>query len=105
MGRTAIQSNGIYQIVPTNGGTVQIPDMPNSEICVMLKPAGLLLALTLVNPPNPQPGQIINIISSQAITVVTHQGGTILDGISALVANIGMRYAYNSNTDKWSKMA
>ena len=105
MARTpTLQNNTLYS-APLTGATVAIPSFNSAEMNVTIDPAGLLAALTITFPTTGLiDGQIINISSSQAVTTVTHTGGTILGALTTLAANGVARYAWSATGNKWFKL-
>ncbi len=73
---------------PTTGQTVVMTDSA-VDGTLYLTPAGALLALTVTFPTNANSvlGQIRRIASTQAVTTLTLDGATILNPLTAIVAN------------------
>lgn len=87
---------------PTSGQTVTITGRRNRA--VLINPAGTLAALTITLPANPSNGQIIRILSTQIITTLTLNGGTIQGPQTTLAANEGGVYEYHSSLSKWFRV-
>lgn len=68
----------IFVNSPASGATVALPNapQPQAKLYAYLQPAGALASLTLVMPPNPQDGDVLNLLSSKAVTTLTMQPAT-----------------------------
>lgn len=71
---------------PTTGTTLTIAQY-RLPILVALSPAGTLASLTITLPPLPYAGQQISISTTQALTSLTINGGTVIGNITTLAAN------------------
>lgn len=90
---------------PTTGATVAIQNA-NSDIRLLLNPASTISALTVIMPSQPFDGQIINICSSQLITVLTiNSSATILGTISSIGVNAFAGWVYNITNNNWYKIS
>lgn len=72
---------------PVAGATVQLP---KGTMDVYLTPAGTLATLTIKMPSSPNPGQVVSILSSAAVTALTVQnyaGVAVAGAPTSLVAN------------------
>lgn len=78
----------VQTVVPVNGATVSMTD-DDKDGTLHLKPAGALLTLTINVPSNANSrlGQKRCISTTQTITTLTLNGGTLLNGISTINAN------------------
>jgi len=77
----------IVQIAtPTTGQTVAIQST-TSDITLWCKPAGTLATLTIAFPSSPRVGQIVRIGSTNIVTALTLNGGTIINTLTSFVAN------------------
>jgi hypothetical protein len=58
---------------PTSGASIQLPNapQPQAKLYAYLQPAAALAALTLQMPPSPLDGDVLNLLSSKAITSLT----------------------------------
>ena len=90
-----IANTGVYDIrttsssnAPVNGDTIQMDDR---VMDLILEPAAGIAGLTVKLPLNPVKGEPVYISTTQAITTLTVQGGTV-HGVTATVKNgsIGM---------------
>jgi hypothetical protein len=72
-------------LAPLTGTTIVLPKGTED---VYLNPAGTLAALTIKLPPNPLPGVVVSIASSQTITALTVQtfGGAAVAGAPTTLA-------------------
>lgn len=84
--------------VPTTGQTVV---MASNIGRLVLNPAGLLATLTLTVPPLPTNGQKVSISSTQAITAITINGGTIVGTITTLAIGGFADFVFSSDTASW----
>lgn len=68
-----VQQGIVFANSPASGATVALPNapQPQAKLYCYLQPAAALAALTLVMPPAPIDGDILNILSSKAITALT----------------------------------
>ena len=90
------------RFTPTTGQTVTV--LPTDcETSVLIEPAGTLATLTIAFPAGSTDGVIINVMSSQILTVVTHTtaSGSILGNLITLGALGKARYAWNASQSKW----
>ena len=90
---------------PTTGQTVTIANS-NVDTRLVLNPAGLISALTIVMPTTPFDGQLIHICSSQIITVITMTSGvTIFSALSTFgSANSFAGWVYDSANTSWFRI-
>lgn len=67
------QQGIIFVNSPASGATVALPNapQPQAKLYCYLQPAAALAALTLVMPPAPIDGDILNILSSKTVTALT----------------------------------
>lgn len=91
--------NSKQSFVPTTGQTVTIADS-DGDVYIIIKPAGLLAALTLAMPTNPRDGQCFTICCSQVITSLTMTSSqTINAALTTLAAVNGYAtYVYDAAT-------
>lgn len=82
---------------PTTGGTVVLI---NNQFNI-INPAGTLIALTVTLPSSPANNDIVNIKYTQAVTTVTYNGGTVVDGITSPVAGGLVILTYDSGSNSW----
>ena len=89
---------------PTTGATVALPNaaQPQAKLYCYLQPAAALAALTLVMPPSPLDGDVLNLLSSKAITLLTltptFQGApTTL----AATASGALAFTYSAQLGNW----
>ncbi len=88
----------IQYAVPTAGQTVAVS--PTTDILV-IEPAGLLATLTVNLPGGVSDGKRIGITCTQVVTTLTFGGGTIINGIAAFAAGIGVEYVYRGSNAQW----
>lgn len=86
---------------PATGFTIS----PGSRITkVILRPAGGLASGTLNMPEAPDDGQVLVLVSTQAVAALTQQslsGVTIVGALTALVANVPGIWSYCSADQTW----
>lgn len=87
---------------PTTGQTVTVNS--NGYVKLVINPAGSLLALTITLPASPTDGDIVTIGTSQAVTTLTMNGGTIVGGLATLSIASFATYVYNSDSTTWYRM-
>lgn len=87
--------------VPETGATVV---MRADTQALLLKPAGTLLTLTITVPTTPIDGQEISISSTQALTTLTVNGGTMEQSLTSLAANGFFGFIYNVTTSTWFRI-
>lgn len=90
-------TNAVQYSVPTTGQTV----VSNGSGVLFLNPAGLLVSLTVTVPSAPVDGQSFEVASSQAITTLTMNGGTIKGALTTFVLNGWARWRYSSSAAAW----
>ncbi len=93
----------IQYATPTTGTTVTVNAFDGPELVVFLEPAGLLATLTITLP-SVNDGQSVVVSTSQAITALTLNGGTILGGLTTLAANGFGRWAFSATSTKWFRL-
>lgn len=89
-------------VTPTTGSTITVNS--NGFVKLVINPAGSLLALTVTLPASPTDGDIVTIGTSQAVTTLTMNGGTIVGGLSTLSIASFATYVYNSDSTTWYRM-
>jgi hypothetical protein len=82
---------------PTTGSTVVADGSPE----LVLNPAGALVALTVTFPSGPVNGQQFTVSSTQSITTLTLNGGTILGPITTIATNGYAGWVYSSGASAW----
>lgn len=97
--------NSKYSIsVPTTGFSITVPD---GVTYLLLNPAGLLLAGTVITPANPVDGQVLVIASTQAITgivVTANTGQTVKNGNLGLTGGGGIRFLFTAAGSVWYRL-
>lgn len=89
---------------PGNGQTISIPAFDDSVMCVFIRPATLLAALTIAFPTGCQNGQAIRAFFSNVVTVLscTYPGGVgVIGGATTALATKSIVASYNAATDQW----
>lgn len=88
----------VQYAVPTTGQTVVIA---GGTTALLVDPAGTLAGLTITLPSAPVNGQEVYIASSQIITALTVNGGTIVGTLTTLGAAGFALFVYSANASKW----
>lgn len=93
--------NELQKFVPVNAGAGTIADSSATVINVNLNPAGVIAAYTFNLPTLPRDGQVFDIATTNAITVLTlgTGGHTVVGNIATLAALGKFRYQYELATD------
>jgi len=85
---------------------------PNTSVTTSITASTLLVyngatvgTANIVLPTGPVDGQIVNIVSQPAITVMTITAGaiTVNGGATSMTANTGIAYMYSATTTDWHK--
>lgn len=87
------------EVAPITGSTVNVNT--NGNVVLLINPAGSLLALTIAFPASPTTGDRIEVSSSQAVTTVTMNGGTIIGAIASFVIGSKATYVYGGSAASW----
>jgi hypothetical protein len=93
----------IQRFTPTTGQTVT-PANSNANIVMIIKPAGLLAALTIAFPSAPFDGQRIIATATQIITILTLSGGTIINPLTSLALNGYFSFIYIAADNAWYRI-
>lgn len=99
----APQKFSTYYTVPTLGQTVVVPTFDGPNMRVLLDPAGTLATLT-VTLPSATDGQSVAIMTSQALTLLTLNGGTIINTVTTLALGNSAEYIYSVSSNKWFRL-
>ncbi len=89
----------VQYTTPTTGSTVTVNT--NGHVRLLLNPAGSLLALTVTLPSSPSDGDIVQLCSSQIVTGLTMNGGTIIGALTTLAVATFASYVYSADSSKW----
>lgn len=84
---------------PTTGTTINVNT--NGFVRLLINPVGTLLALTVTLPASPQDGDLVNLASTQAVTGLTMNGGTIIGALTTLAIGTFATYTYSSSSSEW----
>lgn len=87
---------------PSTGNTVTV--ISNSNVRLIIDPAGALLALTIALPGSPSNNDVVTFGSSQAVTTLTISGGTIVGALTSLAIGSCATYVYYSVASKWFRL-
>lgn len=85
-------NNYIYS-APSTGATITLSE---GDRVLIINPAATIATLTVVLPPNPVDGDVLELSSSKTITAITVNGTTQM-----LAANGGMSWRYRSSGTTW----
>lgn len=94
-------ARAIQYATPTTGQTV----VANGSGALVVAPAGTLLALTVTVPSSPVDGQTFSIFSTQIITTLTMNGGTIASGLTTIGVNGAAHWKYSATAGTWLRSA
>lgn len=92
----------IQYATPTTGSTVTIGSTGSTRL--ILNPAGTLVALTVTFPSTPSDGDFVQLCSSQAITTLTMNGGTVIGALTTAAIGTFASYIYNTTTTSWFRI-
>lgn len=84
---------------PTTGSTVTVNN--TGYINLMLNPAGTLATLTVTLPGSPTDGDKVTVASSQIVTGLTMNGGTIIGALTTMAVGAFASYVYVSDATSW----
>lgn len=87
---------------PTTGSTITVGS--SGHVKLLINPAGTLLALTVTLPASPQDGDIVSIGSSQIVTGLTMNGGTIIGGLTSLAVATFASFIFSSTANSWFRI-
>ena len=103
---TAAQIAGVRGYVYNVPLTAFTLTYANSQVDMILNPAGTLATGTLTTAPNPSDGQRECVVSSQtqtALTVTANTGQTIVNAPTALVANTPICWTFVKSLSAWER--
>lgn len=89
-------------VTPTTGSTVTVNS--NGFVRLVINPAGSLVALTITMAASPSDGDRLEFSTSQAVTTLTMNGGTIVGGLATLSIASFASYLYNSDASSWFRI-
>lgn len=99
---TAMEAlTSIQRVTPTAGQTV----VADGSAFLIIAPAGTLATLTVTFPASPTNGQNFQIVTTQTITVMTLNGGTINGLITTISAALGARWKYSTPDAAWLRVS
>ena len=87
---------------PTTGQTVTVGSSGSTTLTI--NPAGTLATLTITMPSSPTDGDRVQFGTTQIVTGLTMNGGTIVGGLSTLAVGSGGTWVYNATSASWIKM-
>lgn len=87
---------------PATGATIAVNN--NGNVMLFINPAGTLLALTITLPSGPTDGDKLTLGSSQAVTGLTMNGGTIIGALTTMSIATFASYTYNSDSTSWFRV-
>lgn len=92
----------VQKFTPTTGQTIAVLNNRADRIISNIVPAGTLAALTVTAPPTPFDGQLWKLFTTQAITALTINGGTVVNPPSpGIAANGYAEFFYSSVDTTW----
>ena len=102
MPSTTMSDRSVPQVqyaTPTVGQTVTVNS--NGNVFLLINPAGTLASLTITLPGSPSDGDSVLIKSTQIVTTLTMNGGTIINALVALAVGTTQQYVYSATAAKW----
>lgn len=87
---------------PTTGATVTVS--ATGHIKLIIDPAGTLATLTVTLPGTPQNNDMVQLGSSQIVTALTMNGGTVVGALTTLAVGGFATYVYSSTAVKWFRV-
>ena len=95
---TVGRSRNVQNASPATGTTVVVDAITNA---LLLTPAALIATLTVSMPASPTNGQEIVISSSQAVTALTMNSGTIVNPLTTLALGGFASFVFNTGNASW----
>lgn len=92
----------VQYATPAAAATVTVNS--SGYVRLLLNPSGTLATLTVALPGSPGNGDVVEIGCSQAVTILTLSGGTIIGGISSFAIGGFATYCYSSTASKWFRI-
>jgi len=95
----------IQYSVPTTGFNITVA---NTTRFLILEPAGGLASGTITMPASPVTGQVVSLLSTKAVTSLTHSpntGQTLLSPITSMTAQGRYAWIYYAPTTTWYHVA
>lgn len=86
-------------VTPTTGSTITVN--ANGNVMLFVNPAGTLATLTITLPSTPSDGDKVDLGSSQIVTGLTMNGGTIIGALSTMAVATFASYTYSSGSSSW----
>jgi len=96
-----VARNTIEYVTPTTGFSNTIA---NNTTYYVIEPAGTLATGTITMPASPTNGQVLTILSTKAITALTHNpntGKTLLGALTTIAADGNASWIYRSANTTW----
>lgn len=90
-------------VTPATGATVTVNS--NGHVMLFVNPAGTLATLTITLPSSPTDGDRVTLGSSQIVTGLTMNGGTVIGALSTMAVATFATYTYSSNSSNWFRTA
>lgn len=84
---------------PATGGTVTVNS--NGYVRLFINPASTLATLTITLPGSPSDSDKVELSSSQIVTGLTMNGGTIIGALTTMGVGTFATYTYNSDSSSW----
>lgn len=92
----------VQYATPTTGNTVSMNT--GGYLTLMLNPAGTLVALTVTLPSSPSDGDKVTLASTQAVTTLTMNGGTIIGPLTTMAIGTFASYMYSATASSWFRI-
>lgn len=92
----------VQYATPTVGQTVTVNS--NGHVQLLINPSGTLATLTITFPSSPSDGDRIEMGSTQIVTTLTMNGGTIVGSLATLAVGSGGTWIYSATAASWIKV-
>jgi hypothetical protein len=93
----------IQYATPVTGATVTANS--NGAVRLLIDPTGTLATLTVTFPSSPSDGDTLQLGSSQIVTALTMNGGTIIGGLSSFAVGTAGMWVFSGTGSKWIKIS
>lgn len=98
---SAALANVMSVQTPIAAATIVVPQGTTS---LNMLNASALATLTVTLPPNPVNGQKMHLFSQGGVTALTLNGGTVVNGITAMTALVGYEFVYQASNTTWYRV-
>lgn len=88
---------------PATGNTVTVNN--TGYVSLLLNPAGTLATLIVTLPSGPSDGDRISVCSSQIVTGLTMNGGTVIGALTTMAVGTFASYMFSATASSWFRIA